>query len=495
MGIFSSITSWVGSFFAPETKQITVRAGAASRLVNQSIRDVPLTEQLARVGGSKTPTQVSNYFAEADAGYMRNMVDLAYEMREKDNHLQSVLQTREAAISGLQWGLKLPEKTRKKDRKASEWLFEVLSQCPGVSDDGEKLQTFEQYLEHLAGASYLPYAVSENIFGIYKDKIVPVGFNNISARRFVFDQWQGKLHLHDFGQSYPGIPLDSFSYGKITIHQPRTNGDVPTREGLCRPLIWAALFRNWDLKDWIATGELAWKPWRIGKYQKKADRKDLSEAESGLRTLTSSGMALIPETIEFAIEWAKGSQGSGSQHQILFMTLAGEMSKAVLGQTLTTDQGSVGSLALGQVHNQVRKDLREKDARSIAATVQRDLIQPLIWMNFGTDVAVPKFRFLTEDSLDLASFSSGISQLVDKGLRVPASWVRDKIGAPDPEEEEEVMGEALPSEEEEEPPKPEPTEPPPDEEPKPENDSEESDQEAEKSRWLRDGAGRMLLTR
>ena len=58
-----------------------------------------------------------------------------------------------------------------------------------------------------------------------------------------------------------------------------------------------------------------------------------------------------------------------------------QTSKAVLGQTMTTDDGS--SQAQATVHNEVRHDILKSDARQLANTLNRDLIQPYVDLNFG----------------------------------------------------------------------------------------------------------------
>ncbi len=47
--------------------------------------------------------------------------------------------------------------------------------------------------------------------------------------------------------------------------------------------------------------------------------------------------------------------------------------------------GTTGSLAAGQVHNEVRHDLLESDAKALAKTIKMQLIWPLVGFNFGWD--------------------------------------------------------------------------------------------------------------
>jgi phage gp29-like protein len=43
---------------------------------------------------------------------------------------------------------------------------------------------------------------------------------------------------------------------------------------------------------------------------------------------------------------------------------------------------------------QVRRDIVQSDADSLAATLQRQLVRPLVGFNFGWDCRLPQVQFL-----------------------------------------------------------------------------------------------------
>lgn len=448
MGLFASAASLLRRAFGL-ARASSGRPKPGARTIGQ----LPVWQQLGRIGGTISPEEVARALGMADLGDTYALVDLANEARKKDNHLQSILGTRELAASTLPWEFAVPDGARKKDRKIAEWLTDAFQQAAGFVDpstslDTESLVGFRGLLKHLQGAVYHPFAVSETLYERSDGKLWPVAWTRLRQRRFRFDQTTG--HLCWFDQNgatpYPGIDLRaSFAPGKLVIHQPDLLGDDPQREGLCRPLLWAALFRNWTIRDVVALAELAWKPWRLATYKKGADQQDIDELYLLLLELTSSGIGLYPDDVtSLKIEWPAGggSNSQGPGHLTLFSVLGAEMSKSVLGQTLTTEQGDRGSQALGRVHDQVRMDIREFDAVSLATTLQRDLIAPLVWLNFGCDAYVPQLRFLTEETADLKAFGEGLAAMRKAGLkRIPAWWVRDRAGIPEAEEDDEVLGE------------------------------------------------------
>jgi phage gp29-like protein len=393
----------------------------------------PLGFQLARIGGSLTPQLVSCIIREADTGQVARLVDLENESRQRDCHLQSILGTREQAVSGLEHEIVAPdgEDDKARNKKVAEWCTDVI----------DRLDTWPTLLAHLQGAVYFGHAVAEPLWAKVTGDIVPVDFSLIAPRRFIFDQASQRIHWWDQsgGHPLPGVDIAKEFPGRFIVHQPRVNGDSPCREGLGRVLMWAALFRNWNQRDWLSLAELAWKPWRTGKYVKGADQEDIEALEEALDKMSTSGVAVLPETTELEVMFPAGG-GQRSNHGELMSWLGAEMSKAVLGATTTVEQGDRGALALGKVHNEIRKDIRDSDAKQLAATIRRDLLTPLVRMNYGPNVAVPVFRFLTEDAIDLAAFSQAIGSLRTAGLRIPACHVYDISGIPEPKDDDELLG-------------------------------------------------------
>jgi phage gp29-like protein len=204
--------------------------------------------------------------------------------------------------------------------------------------------------------------------------------------------------------------------------------------------MWASLFRTWSMGDWMRLAELAWKPYRIGEYEREASGEDKAALLEALDALTTNGFALIPKTTALQMKYPEGLATAGDQHGALCAFLAAEQSKCVLGATLTVEQGRVGSNALGNVHADVSKAIRDADAHAIEATIRRQLITPLVRMNFGDGVAIPSFQFLTDDAVDYVAYATALDKLANRGLRIPARWARTKFGIPEPEEGEEVMG-------------------------------------------------------
>lgn len=127
-----------------------------------------------------------------------------------------------------------------------------------------------------------------------------------------------------------------------------------------------------------------------GRYGPDAAESDIETLMGAVANLGSDAAAVMPDSMR--IEFHQPSSRAGAD---VFRDLArymdSQISKAVLGQTMTTDDGS--SRAQAEVHNAVRGDILAADARQLAATLQRDLIAPFTRLNFGADAAPPRLRF------------------------------------------------------------------------------------------------------
>jgi phage gp29-like protein len=404
-----------------------------------------------RIGGELGPVQVSNIITQADVGYLWQLVDLARESREKDCHLHAVLSTFELSLSGMNVNV-VPASDDDFDKEVAAFVEEVLAQF-GPYPENDQACDLYTLIQHLAGGFYYSHAVAELIWGYRDKRLVPIAAEPVQPRRFVVEANTNRLHFWDpqGGLAYPGINLKAVYPYRFIQFEPIVLGTGRAREGLMRPLVWAAMFRNWAFRDWMSLAELAWKPWRVGYYDKNeyASEADIQSLINAVNLLTTNGGTVLPKTVKLDVEWPKGASGGkgGSAHRELVEFMANEMSKAVLGQTMTTESGSSWSQA--RVHQEVRQDRRDAAARAIAAVLQMQLVGPAVWLNFGktrrvgtkdVDVRLPIIRLAANDTNDAALSEMLVKLCKELGLPVPVRWIYDIFGIPAPKPGEQVLG-------------------------------------------------------
>lgn len=414
----------------------SIERATASIVVRQPtahvVQDQALWRQVRRIGGALTPADVSNIFREADGGDVSRQCDLANEFRQKDGHLHSCLSKMELAVAGLPWAVVPPDKATKKELKACERIQAWLNELP-----------MAKAFAHHMGANYYGHAVSEPTYAKEGAFIVPKGFNFVQPRRFGYRLADGAfvfLPNENFGGTSEGSVLSEEHPGRFIESHPRVTGDVGPREGLVRVLMWAALFRNWAISDWLRLAEMAWKPWRIGKHEPSANQETIDSLVTVLDDMSSSGVLVHRTDCEVELKFPEnGASNPQNNHQTLHDTLGREMSKAVLGGTETVESSKASGYAQSKTHESGEDRLTEYRAKAIADDFTHGLILPLTAMNFA-GCRPGRLLLITKDTADLETFSKAIQQFKEAGVPMPLSWIRDEAGIPEPVGEEDVIG-------------------------------------------------------
>jgi phage gp29-like protein len=145
--------------------------------------------------------------------------------------------------------------------------------------------------------------------------------------------------------------------------------------------------------------------------------------------MITDAVAIIPEGADIHIE-ALANKGSVSEIHAGYIAAANsEISKAVLGQTLTTEIGDKGSYAAAQAHNLVREDLAAADRRRICAAFNR-LAAVYTLYNFGDAVTPPKFEFVKDEDLQLERVERDV-KLYSTGWRPKKTYITREYGIPE----------------------------------------------------------------
>lgn len=406
-----------------------------------------------RLGGGLTPQTITSVQREADTGNMTTWADLLDEVRQGDPHLHGDLQKREMSVSGAEYEIRLPASASKREGARALRLCQDAVDAFDV-EAGSLAMGFRTAVQSLLSAVYHGRAAAEVVYARDGRYLLPRHVYPIHARRLSWsNERDWRLYVYDATTGdtrfarFPGVPCNDpaeFPRGKLLVHTPRIFGTYPTREGLGRALVWYSAFKRWTVRDWIAFAEWAGRGLRIGKYatgrdpQKdgRANDEDVEALEEALQAMSSTVATVIPDVTDLEVIEAKDNQ----VHQELVKLCNGEMSKAILGGTLVSDPGDRGARSLGEVHLRAMTQLLAADAECIADTLRRDLFAPLVRMNLGDRAPVPVIAFNVAPPDDAKARAERLKLYMDHGLTIPARWIRDLEGAPDPTEGEETIG-------------------------------------------------------
>ena len=402
--------------FSPEIAKSgrPIMAAVAIRDVNDKFSSYP--------SDGLTPVKLARIFKEADAGDPFRQMELFEEMESKDTHLFSQLQTRKLAVTGLDWEVQ-PFSQDETDQEIAAFVEEQLKELDGFSDN------LMDILDAIGkGISF------QEIEWEYRDGHVVVGnIEYVHQKKFYYDTLTDALMLRT--EAFPGgIPLPE---NKFIVHRYKARSGHPSRYGVLRVVAWMYLFKNYDLKDWVSFCEVYGMPLRLGTYDATASEKDKAALMDAIVRMGTDAAGIVPSGTDIKfIESNK--QSSVDIYERLVRFCDEQMSKAIVGQTLTSDSG--GSYAQSKTHNDVRQDLTEADCKAVMETVRRDLIRPLVEFNFGVQAHVPYFILNATDTDDLKETAEIVNTLAAAGLEIPKSWLYKKFNIPAPEDGEETIG-------------------------------------------------------
>ncbi len=369
-----------------------------------------------------TPMAMAEVLRAAGNGYPDRFFVLAGEMEERDLHYAAVLGTRKRAITGIK-PIVVPASQDAEDEKIAEAVCDLIEQ-PEFIDD---------YMTDLLDALGKGYSIVETVWDRSGKEWFPARYEWRDQRHFVIDQRDGRtLRFKEAGR-IEGIDLPPYQF---SIHRPKLKSGLPIKAGLARLAAWAFLYKSYTLKDWMAFLEIYGMPLRVGRYGTGASLDDRRVMSQALRDISSDAAAMIPKEMDIEFIEAKGGTGN-AVFSAKAEYLDRQVSKGVLGQTMTTDDGS--SLGQAAVHENVRHDIARADARQTEITANRDLIRPFVDLNFGPRDRYPRMVIPIVEAEDVTSLVDAIDKLVPLGLKISMSEVRERIGFDEPEDGDELL--------------------------------------------------------
>ena len=371
-----------------------------------------------------TPAKLESILRHANDGDIKRLIDLAYDIEERDSHMAGVLQTRKAGVLSLDWRVR-----------------------PGASDDPQALAISEAASDAMMGIGNLefalldlldavskPLAVCEIMWDVSSGQAVPLSLDWKHQRKFRYlmgtrpgDAINELRMLTDKDRIY-GEPLPPH---KLIVHQPRSRSGWQCRAGLIRVLSWSYLFKTYSIKDWATFCELYGIPTRVGKYDASMSDKDIRAFKRAISEMGSDAAAVVNKAHD--IEFISRGTGSGEGVFSPFISyIDTSTSKAVLGHSGSADS-TPGRLGGEDTATEVRSDLLRADAYALAATLRRDLLTPWTRFNYGATAAVPVFEFVIPEVIDLERESKIDEALYRMQVPLKLDEIYDRYGRSKPD--------------------------------------------------------------
>ena len=354
-----------------------------------------------------------------------------YDEVDRDAHAGSVLQQRILAIVGKEWEIIPAKSTRAlkgrpaattREQVVADYVSAVLENC---NFDQARQEILKAILYGHYEAEVLWQKTIGNTIGIKKI----IGKH---PRRFVFTP-QRELRLLTpqnmiDGEEVPERKFIVFTYGDT---------DNPYGRGLGQRLWWPTWFKKHGVKFWMVFLEKFGMPTVVGKYPAGTLPAKQTKLMNAIKAIQTDTGIKIPDTM--AIEFLEASRSGSVTHEQLCVYMDKQISKAVLGQTATTD-GTPGSLGAQKEQSDVRQEIIEADADLLDACLNDSLIKWIVDYNFPAVTDYPKIKTYAVAKPSLKEQSEIDKTLVvDIGLPVGKAYFYSTYGIPVPEEGEELV--------------------------------------------------------
>jgi phage gp29-like protein len=297
-----------------------------------------------------------------------------------DSHLESVWSVRCSTASGAEWFVEAGADGAKEKMVAESFQAEL------------KNLDIPRIIEEMMGAVAYGYSPLEIIWGVREGKW---GIKDIVGKPpewFTFTP-ENRLVFQTGIAGQEELPENRF-----LLIQHRASYVNPFGNKVFSKCFWPLTFKKSGWQWWAVFVEKYGGAFMYGTYPNNVDDRLKMDLLDALDKMIVDSVAIIPEGSEIKIDSMADKGGSSDIYKVFIDTANAEVSKAVLGETLTTEIGDKGSYAAAQTHNQVREDLAQADRYRISMAFNR-LAMVYTFYNFGADVIPPRFEFVQDEDL------------------------------------------------------------------------------------------------
>jgi len=356
------------------------------------------------------------------------------DLEEKDDQIAQCLETRKNGVLSRERQI-VPASKDSADGKVAEFVEEVLAGIPN----------FANILTELLDAPPHGLSIAEIIWQTDGSQVYIEDIKPRPPEWFLFNPTtqvqNGPLQLKQNIWDQSGQPVDEALHKFIVFTFRPRHGNRRGRP-LLRRLFWMSWIKRQTLKFWLKYAEKG--PGTVAvRYRAGTDETEQQNALTAAEDIASKVAVAFPEGFELVEPLLRAAR---AVPPAIFQELVKEVcdaaiAKIILGQTLTSQgsEGGRGSLALGNVHQDVRLEIVAADARDLMTVINDQIIRPLIDFNFGPETAAPKWVIQVNDPGDLNARSLVDRRLQLMGLPMTANFLRKTYGVPNPEPEDDVL--------------------------------------------------------
>ncbi|MBS9777180.1 MAG: DUF935 domain-containing protein [Gammaproteobacteria bacterium] len=409
---------------------LTNKKDTTPQTESQTARTAGIDKTINHPGSRLSPAKLRSILEDAEGGNISEQHELFADIEESDSAIASNFDIRKRAVLTLDWSIAAPKDATPAEEKQHEFIT-------GFFDGFGYLEDAMMDMMDAVGHGF---SACEIHWQHYNNQWIIDKLSHTSPAWFKVHNNELRLQSRD---NQDGAELWPLGW---VIHKHKSRSTSLARAGLFRTLAWLYMFKYYSVRDFAEFLELYGMPIRIGKYGAGATKE---EKRTLLRAVTEIGhnaAGIMPQGMEIELKDA-ASANKGDPFMQMINWCEKSAARLILGQTLTSGtDDATNTNALGNVHNEVRRDLLVSDVKQLSQTITEQIILPLLQVNFGDiDVKrIPRFVFDVSEYEDIKLYADSLPKLVEVGMPIPVSFAMKKLGIPEPQDDEPVLAFASP---------------------------------------------------
>jgi phage gp29-like protein len=329
-------------------------------------------------GTGVEPQQIWNLQLLRNNGYPQLWTEFVEQTIERDGHLGGVGETRRLSVVDKPFRL---HPSHRGDPTA-DMLARI---CERMVD---QIDSFDQTCDDLLSAPAYGYALSELVYVDARlrlptekgsrsvaELVLPRTIDWLHWKHVRFNRWTDEPYLWLNDGEY------SLDQNKYVFHAASGTGLIEKR-GYMGSCAWLSSAKRWSERDWLVYGKIFGIPTILAQYPNGLQEYDAhrNEYQQILKDWGEGIPALLPEELVVDIKRDGGGK-SDDVHGAIIGWANSEISKRVLGSTLTVEIGNTGAYAAADTHRDAPYMRSRADAKKLASTIRRDVLTPFVRLN------------------------------------------------------------------------------------------------------------------
>lgn len=358
--------------------------------------------------GGLTAERVHAAITNAEQGDTQDLFSIYRDVLVADTHIASVIDTRFLAVLGDEVMISPVNPENPDDVSAAEAIKAAVDRLPD----------FMGLCADLLWGTIWPLAVVERT---YKRADIPglvYDWGEVAAVPDHLFRWtNGCLEIaavdattrRPTGEFFKPEPTRYLTHRGHLMRHPDCWG------GPMRALAWWFFLKVMDREWWVRFLDRFGTPFPVAKFEKNDDRSR-QILERALKLSSRIGGLVVSSGT--SVELAQASTAAADAHEKFFCICNDEISRRVLGQTLSSTASPTGiGNGASDLQSQVRGDISQFDKKRLAQTLRTQFFKPWLRLNQFRG-AVPNLTFGGEEPEENSTTAEVLSKLKAAGLRL-----------------------------------------------------------------------------